>query len=179
MPDAASTKRAGRAVRAAGFRLVWAGQAGVMLFALWLIFDGLSGWPVGLLAAAAGGALAGWLSEGPPFRWNPFRLVGFAGFFVVESFRGGLDVAWRTLHPRMPVNPHFFEYAIALPEGQPRTLLISVISLLPGTLSAELDSDRNVLFVHALAGGGRAGVARLERWVAWLFSLPVAGGEAR
>ncbi|MDT8449873.1 MAG: Na+/H+ antiporter subunit E [Wenzhouxiangellaceae bacterium] len=162
-----------------GPRAVWAGQAGVMLLALWLIFDGLSGWPVGLVAAALGGVLAGWLSEGPPFWWNPLRLIGFAGFFVAESFRGGIDVAWRTLHPRMPVAPHFFEYAIALPEGQPRTLLISVISLLPGTLSAELERGRDVLVVHALAGGGRAGVARLERWIAWLFSLPPTGEYER
>lgn len=161
-------------------RATWAAQGFVILFSLWLVFDGLDGWPVGLLAAAIGGGLAAWLAEGRPFWWNPLRLVEFAGFFVFESFRGGIDVAWRSLHPSMPVAPRFFEHDIALPEGQPSTLLISVISLLPGTLSAELLPGENVLVVHSLAEGGEESVARLERRIARLFSLePNVRGEGR
>ncbi|MEX0915026.1 MAG: Na+/H+ antiporter subunit E [Wenzhouxiangellaceae bacterium] len=152
-------------------RAIWAMQGFVILFALWLVFDGLDGWPVGLLAAVIGGGLAAWLAEGPPFWWNPFRLVEFAGFFLFESFRGGIDVAWRSLHPRLPVTPGFFEHDIALPKGQPSTLLISVISLLPGTLSAELVRDDHVLVVHSLSSGGEQAVARLEHRIARLFSL--------
>lgn len=154
-----------------GWRLGWAGQAFTVLFLLWLVFDGFDGWPVGLFAALVGGAIAAGLAEGKPFRWNPLRLAGFAGFFVVESFRGGIDVAWRSLHPRLPIAPRFFEHEIAVPRGQPSTLLISVISLLPGTLSAELVRDEHVLVVHTLAGGGRDSVERLERRIARLFSL--------
>lgn len=152
-------------------RTTWAGQGFVVLFTLWLVLDGFDGWPAGLLAALIGGGLAAWLAEGRPFWWNPLRLVEFAGFFLFESFRGGIDVAWRSLHPRMPVSPRFFEHDIALPEGQPSTLLISVISLLPGTLSAELVQGEHVLVVHSLAEGGEESVARLERRIAKLFSL--------
>lgn len=150
-----------------------------MLFSLWLVFDGLAGWPVGVLAALTGAALAAWLADSQPFWWNPFRLVEFAGFFLVESFRGGIDVAWRSLHPRMPVSPRFFEHEIKLPEGQPSTLLISVISLLPGTLSAELQRDERVLIVHSLTEGGEESVQRLERRIARLFSVPEPQREAR
>lgn len=159
-------------------RATWAGQGFVVLFALWLVFDGLDGWPVGLLAAAIGGGLAAWLAEGQPFWWNPLRLLEFAGFFLFESFRGGIDVAWRSLHPRLPVAPRFFEYDIALPEGQPSTLLISVISLLPGTLSAELLRGEHVLVVHTLTDGGEESVARLELRIARLFSVSVPEREA-
>jgi len=143
-----------------------------VLFALWLVFDGLAGWPVGVLAALIGGGLAAWLADSEPFWWNPLRLVEFAGFFLFESFRGGIDVAWRSLHPRMPVSPRFFDHRIEVPEGQPSTLLISVISLLPGTLSAELQRDEHILVVHSLADGGEESVARLERRIARLFSVP-------
>jgi multicomponent Na+:H+ antiporter subunit E len=152
-------------------RLVWATQGFFVLFALWLVFDGLAGWPVGLLAALIGGGLAAWLADSEPFWWNPLRLIEFAGFFLFESFRGGIDVALRSLHPRLPVRPRFFEHDITLPEGQPSTLLISVISLLPGTLSAELLPDDHVLVVHSLSPGGEHAVARLERRIARLFSL--------
>ncbi len=165
---AADAQGEGRSVRS---RATWATQGFVILFALWLVFDGLDGWPVGLLAAAIGGGLAAWLAEGRPFWWNPLRLIEFAGFFVFESFRGGIDVAWRSLDPRLPVMPRFFEHDIALPEGQPSTLLISVISLLPGTLSAELVRDEHVLVVHSLSPGGERAVARLEDRIARLFSL--------
>lgn len=160
-------------------RATWAGQGFVVLFTLWLVLDGLDGWPAGLLAALIGGALAAWLAEGRPFWWNPLRLVEFAGFFIFESFRGGIDVAWRSLHPRMPVAPRFFAHEIHVPEGQPSTLLISTISLLPGTLSAELVRGKNVLVVHTLADGGEDSVARLEHRIARLFSVAPTrqGGE--
>lgn len=152
-------------------RAVWATQGFFVLFALWLVFDGLDGWPVGVLAALIGGGLAAWLADSEPFWWNPLRLFEFAGFFVFESFRGGIDVAWRSLHPRMPLAPRFFEHEIRVPEGQPSTLLISTISLLPGTLSAELVRGEPVLVVHTLADGGEESVARLEYRIARLFSV--------
>jgi multicomponent Na+:H+ antiporter subunit E len=160
-------------------RAIWATQGFIVLFVLWLVFDGLDGWPVGVLAALIGGGLAAWLADSEPFWWNPFRLVEFAGFFLVESFRGGIDVAWRSLHPRMPVSPRFFEHEIHVPEGQPSTLLISVISLLPGTLSAELQRDEHVLVVHTLADGGEESVQRLERRIARLFSVPEPQPETK
>ena len=141
------------------------------LFVLWLVFDGLDGWLVGMLAALVGGLLAAWLADSEPFWWNPFRLLEFAGFFIFESFRGGIDVAWRSLDPRLPVMPRFFEHEIALPGGQPSTLLISTISLLPGTLSAELVRGKHVLVVHSLSPGGERSVSRLEARIARLFSL--------
>jgi len=153
-------------------RIVWAVQDFVVLFALWLVFDGLESWPVGVPAALIGGWLAARLADTEPFWWNPLRLIGFAGFFVVESFRGGADVAWRSLHPRLPVEPRFFDYPIGVPEGQPSTLLISTISLLPGTLSAELQRGEHVLVVHTLADGGEDSVQRLEGRIARLFSVP-------
>lgn len=154
-------------------RVTWATQGFFVLFSLWLVFEGLDGWPMGVLAALIGGGLAAWLADSEPFWWNPLRLVEFAGFFLFESFRGGIDVALRSLHPRLPVAPRFFEHVIALPQGQPSTLLISVISLLPGTLSAELLPDEEVLVVHSLSPGGELAVARLERRIARLFSLEI------
>lgn len=168
----AAEAQSGTSIRS---RITWATQGFFVLFVLWLVFDGLDGWPVGLFAAMVGGALAAWLAEGRPFWWNPVRLVEFAGFFIFESFRGGIDVAWRSLDPRLPVMPRFFEYDIALPEGQPSTLLISTISLLPGTLSAELLRDKNVLVVHSLSPGGERSVSRLEDRIARLFSLAPRG----
>lgn len=167
MRDTASTRRA----RGLAPRVAWGAQAFVLLLAIWLVLDGTGAWAAGLIAALVGGSAAAWLAEGAPPFWNPLRLVGFAGFFVLESFRGGLDVARRTLDPRLPITPRFFTHRIRLPAGQPSTLLIAIITLLPGTLSAELEAGERVLVVHALGGGGPDDVDRLEARIAWLFSL--------
>ena len=147
-------------------------QGFAMLFVLWLVFDGVSDWWIGLLVAACGALLAGWLGRIRAVWWKPLRLPGFVWFFLVESLRGGVDVAWRSLHPALPVRPEFFEYQIALPQGAPSTLLISVISLLPGTLSAELLRQEHVLVVHSLTPGGRHSIRRLEQRIALLYGLP-------
>lgn len=149
-------------------------QVFVGLFALWLVFDGVDDWPVGLLAAVFGSVLAFWLGSGSSVGWQPRQLPGFAWFFLIESLRGGMDVAWRSLHPGLPVRPEFFEHPIAVPQGQPSTLLISVISLLPGTLSAELLRREHILVVHSLTPGGRHSVRRLERRIARLYGLEPA-----
>lgn len=163
----------GTGTRTPGFRgrLVWAAQTFSVLLVVWLLLNGRDGWITGVVAAATGASAAAWLAQQPPYRWYPLRLAVFTAFFVVESMRAGVDVAVRTLHPWMPVGPDFFDYRIRLAEGPPRTLLVSIITLLPGTLSAELSPDGRTLIVHELSEGGREAVQRLERWIAWLFGL--------
>ena len=148
--------------RASLFALVW-----------WILVEGeLASWWIGapavLLAAAASVALLA------PVTLVWYELFRFVPFFVIRSFLGGADVAWRALHPSMPIGPHLIEYPIQLPSGLPCVFMANTVSLLPGTLSAELAS--NCLKVHVL--NGRKDVVSeletLEQRVAALFgsSLP-------
>ena len=73
-------------------------------------------------------------------------------FFFRRSLQGGVDVARRAFHPRMPIAPELIDYPLRLPPGLPRVILVNTVSLLPGTLSAELDGQ--VLKVHVLDGLG-------------------------
>ena len=75
-------------------------------------------------------------------------LPGFVIWFLWHSLRGGLDVAWRALQPRVQLKPGFLRYPMALPPGRARVFMVNVISLLPGTLSADIEGD--VLVLHAL-----------------------------
>jgi multicomponent Na+:H+ antiporter subunit E len=153
-------------------RSVWALEVFVLLLVIWLGLNGFDRFVVGLLAAAAGGLLAGWLASERPYGWRPHRLVAFAFFFVVESLRGGFDVAWRALHPALPIEPSFLRFRHGLPEGQPRTLMVSVLSLLPGTLSTDLVDDGRTLVVHVLTAEAIESVERLRARISWLFALP-------
>ncbi|MCG8485893.1 MAG: Na+/H+ antiporter subunit E, partial [Chromatiales bacterium] len=105
-------------------------------------------------------------------------LLGFAPFFFYRSLLGGVDVAWRAVHPRMPINPRLVEYPIQLPPGLPQVFMANIVSLLPGTLSAELSA--RLLRVHVLSSRGDVvpELEALERRIAGVFgvSLPARGG---
>lgn len=147
----------------------WFAQVFAMLLLIWIALNGLDGLAVGGLAATAGAALGAWLVPEAPYPWRPLRWLGFVGFFLYESFKGGFDVALRAIRPALPINPEIVARTIAVPPGKPTMLLISFISLLPGTLSVLLDKTENRLHVHFLAPETAASVDRLERWLAWVF----------
>lgn len=99
-------------------------------------------------------------------------LPGFIAWFVWNSLRGGVDVTLRALKPRLSLQPGFLHYPLRLPRGHARLFLVNVVSLLPGTLSADLEGDELVL--HCLDTGAdillETGDA--ERRVALLFGIP-------
>jgi multicomponent Na+:H+ antiporter subunit E len=129
------------------------------------------GGPAVVLAAWAAAGLAAPESG----RLSLAGVLRFAPYFVATSLQGGCDVAWRALHPRLPIDPAFVRHPLRLPEGSGRTFLVNAVSLLPGTLSAEVDGS--TLVVHALSRPEESarGVATLETRVAALFGLDLAG----
>lgn len=156
-------------------RWIWGLQLTCILAVIWLALTGFEAWLLGLVTVPVAGFAGAALVPGQPYPWRPLRLARFITFFLYWSIRGGFDVAWRAFAPGVPISPRWLRYRIALPPGQPRTLLISILSLLPGTLSADLEEE-DLLVVHALAGEDSASVRRnvhrLESEVAWFFSLP-------
>jgi multicomponent Na+:H+ antiporter subunit E len=152
------------------WRLIWALQSFCVLILIWVALNGKQDLWLGLVAAAIGAGVGSWLASGRPYPWRPHRLLAFTAYFLWESLRGGVDVAWRAMHPRLQIDPCFTRYSLQLPSGQPRTLMLSVISLLPGTLSADMEGE-DVLLVHALTPQASSSIAPLEGWISWLFSL--------
>ena len=105
-------------------------------------------WGVGgvsvILALAAGLILL------PPAkgRFSPLSLAAFVGFFLVQSVKGGIQVAAMALRPRPDLAPAMLDLPIALPPGPARVMLVNTLSLLPGTLSVRIEGDR--LRLHVL-----------------------------
>jgi multicomponent Na+:H+ antiporter subunit E len=121
-----------------------------ILFGLWLVLSAAD--PAGLGFGLAAAAAATWLSRrlAPPADrpLRLLRLLALAPGFLRGSIAGGVDVAWRALHPRLPLRPGWIAYRPRVPEGVARVVLGSELSLLPGTLAA--GSEAGCLLVHCL-----------------------------
>lgn len=121
------------------------------LFALvWVILS--RGDPSALTVGALAAAGAAWISIVflPPGarQVDLMAVVRLAPGFVVRSIRGGFDVAWRALHPAMPIHEGWIVYRTRLPAGPSRVSFGSEMSLLPGSLVAGGRGDR--VYVHCL-----------------------------
>ncbi|MGG7054870.1 Na+/H+ antiporter subunit E [Nitrosomonas sp. ANs5] len=84
----------------------------------------------------------------PARTWPLIGLLRFIPFFIERSLISCVDVAWRALRPGLHIDPILIRYPLRLPEGFPRIFMANVVSLLPGTLAAELEGSD--LFVHVL-----------------------------
>ena len=107
----------------------------------------------------------------PPSSWSLAGIIRFVPFFLWRSLCGGADVARRALHPRLPISPGMYDHRWRLPPGLPRVFMANTISLLPGTLSAEMDEE--YVHVHVLdqTGAFASELAMVELRVAGLFGL--------
>jgi multicomponent Na+:H+ antiporter subunit E len=147
-------------LRALGFAGVW-----------WTLTEGDGGWGFGLVLALIVAALS--LIHMPPARHLPRiqRVPGFLAYFLLQSLRAGWDVARRTLRPELPLQPGLLRLPMRLPTGAPTWWMMIVISLLPGTLSVQLQDA--VLELHCLALGDDvvADVREAEDRLARLFGL--------
>jgi multicomponent Na+:H+ antiporter subunit E len=123
----------------------------IVLFAIiwWILTAGKSdSWVVGVPTVFISVFVSMALTNQSPNSWRILAIMRFVVFFVKASVRGGLDVARRVFHPRLPLNPDLVDYPLTLKKQSARILMANIISLLPGTLSVELQ-DKHIK-VHVL-----------------------------
>jgi multicomponent Na+:H+ antiporter subunit E len=159
------------------FRAPGAAVLRVVLFTfIWIALAGpdIDSWVIGVPAILA----ATWASLALSGRKSPDRnrrvpsilgMLRFIPFFLWESLRGGIDVAARVMTPRPRVDPGMRSYRMRLQSAAARLVFVDSVSLLPGTLSADLQGD--LVTVHALDVGDdiERSLQGLERKVADLF----------
>lgn len=147
----------------------------VLLGLVWGILTQGDGWGFGAIAVIVA-ALATFLFAPPlPTTWKPIGLMRFSVYFLLESLRAGVDVGLRALHPKLPLDPGWVHYKLRLPPGPPRILFINAVSLLPGTLSADVNDE--VVSIHTLLAASQTEpeLHSLEAQIADLFGLNPPG----
>jgi multicomponent Na+:H+ antiporter subunit E len=87
----------------------------------------------------------------PAVSLHPRRVVFFMVYIPAllwEIIKSNLDVAYRVLHPKMPINPGIVRVPVSLQSDYGKTLLANSITLTPGTLT--LDVLGSNFYVHWL-----------------------------
>lgn len=149
------------------------GWSVVVLGVLWVLLTDLrlDALAFGVPAVLAGASLVFLLPPARHWRLSLRGAVVFVVWFAVQSVRGAWDVALRALSPRMRLRPGFRRYTPNLPPGTARIVFLNTITLLPGTLSVEVEGDAVVVHMLDTRADLQAELGALEARVAALFAL--------
>ena len=72
--------------------------------------------------------------------------LAYIPFFLWEVVKANFDVAYRVLHPAMPIRPGIVEIHTDMRTDIGKLGLANSITLTPGTLTMDVDGDR--MFIH-------------------------------
>lgn len=75
-----------------------------------------------------------------------FWLLVYLVIFTWECIKANFDVAYRVLHPAMPIKPGIVKVRLELHSDFARTMLANSITMTPGTISVDIVDD--MLYVH-------------------------------
>ena len=131
----------------------------ILAFVLWLLLT----WPVDSVAGGIQTVVVGILvavlvavvmrepeSESLEKWFSPARWFWALVYLFVLGFsvlKANIDVAYRVLHPAMPIRPGIVKVKSKLTGAAARTILANSITLTPGTLTVDI-TDEGILYVH-------------------------------
>jgi multicomponent Na+:H+ antiporter subunit E len=79
-----------------------------------------------------------------PRRW--FWMALYIPYFLYYCVKSNFDVAYRVLHPDMPIRPGIVRVRTSLTSELAKTFLANSITLTPGTLTVDIDGPD--LYIH-------------------------------
>lgn len=77
-------------------------------------------------------------------RW--FWFCCYLPLFLWECLKANIDVAYRVLHPKMPIKPGIVKVRTTLTTDIAKTFLANSITMTPGTLSVDIKGEN--LYIH-------------------------------
>ena len=75
-----------------------------------------------------------------------FWFLVYLTVFIWECLKANIDVAYRVLHPAMPIRPGIVKVKTTLKSDLAKMLLANSITMTPGTISVDIIDD--YLFIH-------------------------------
>lgn len=111
------------------------------------------------------------------FNLNPKAIFYFFIYIFVfswELLKSNLDVAFRVIHPTIPINPGIVKVKTKLKSKLGRTILANSITLTPGTLTVETNGED--YYIHwidvtsdDIEGATKQIVSKFEKYLEVIF----------
>ena len=126
----------------------------IWILGTWPFVDGAIDWQVIIAGLIASAIVAVLFHEILPKEHHvfisPIRifwLLVYLPVFFYYVMKANLDVVYRALHPKMPINPGIVKIKTNLKTESGITALANSITLTPGTLTVDLTDD-GFLYIH-------------------------------
>ena len=79
------------------------------------------------------------------------RLFRYIPWELWQIVLANIDVVYRVLHPKMPIDPLIIEFETSLRGDFALVTLANSITLTPGTITINVEPEKGKFWVHALA----------------------------
>lgn len=89
--------------------------------------------------------------KGEKMLLKSYRLFLYIPWELWQIVLANLDVAYRVLHPKMPIDPRVIEFETSLRSDFALVTLANSITLTPGTITISVQPKKGKFWVHALA----------------------------
>lgn len=80
-----------------------------------------------------------------------YRLLLYIPWELWQIVLANIDVAYRVLHPKMPIDPRIIQFETSLRSDFSLVTLANSITLTPGTITILVEPEKGKFWVHAIA----------------------------
>ncbi len=122
---------------------------------VWALLNWVPDWQsllIGVFVSAFVAFLTGDLFPGRiKALFNPRRYLWalyYIPVFLWECLKANIDVAYRVLHPDLPIRPGIVKIKTGLKSDMALTFLANSITLTPGTMCVDIDRKEGILYIH-------------------------------
>ncbi|MFA5858281.1 MAG: Na+/H+ antiporter subunit E [Elusimicrobiota bacterium] len=126
-------------------------------FIVWVLFTckfGWEYWVIGLISSAGIAWFIGDLFTSHPGKFKQSsRYAWFLYYlpvFLWEMVKANFDLAYRIIHPNMPIRPGIVKVKTKLRSDTGLTVLANSISLTPGKTALDFDLENGYIYVHSI-----------------------------
>jgi multicomponent Na+:H+ antiporter subunit E len=127
----------------------------IISFLVWILFTfsfDIQHIIIGLLCSLIVTILVGDIYTQNPYKFkNPSRYLWLLYYLLVlfwEMIKANFDVAYRVVHPKLPIKPGIVKVKTKLKSDTGLTFLANSITLTPGTMSVDIDKENGYLYIH-------------------------------
>ncbi|NOR78356.1 MAG: cation:proton antiporter [Methanophagales archaeon] len=128
-----------------------------VMFLFWLLLSGILD-PIHVGAGIICSLIIAFVSHDLLVTQKWDKMLRKSGRFIIyvvwelwQILLANFDVAYRVLHPKMPIDPSVIEFDTSLRSDLAIVTLANSITLTPGTITINIDQEKGRFQVHAIA----------------------------